>query len=204
MPPPSHTHTRTLSCPAPAPSAGLGEPTIRDLNDEINKLFREKYHWERRIVELGGPDYTKAAHGVSSDGMELPGRRGYKYFGAARTLPGVRELFEEAAAAPVKASAAALTARVDPAYFGYCDQHEVERLEQAEAVAEAEARARAREQWRASRPAAAEPSQEAAEADGNLSAAMATGRAFVHVPAHADVQEALLQKKRAELLARFT
>jgi hypothetical protein len=34
---------------------------IRDLNDEINKLMREKGHWERRIVELGGPDYSRAA-----------------------------------------------------------------------------------------------------------------------------------------------
>ena len=34
---------------------------IRDLNDEINKLIREKGHWERRIVQLGGPDYAKNA-----------------------------------------------------------------------------------------------------------------------------------------------
>ena len=35
----------------------LGESRIRDLNDEINKLFREKGHWERRIKELGGANY---------------------------------------------------------------------------------------------------------------------------------------------------
>jgi len=38
---------------------GLGEHRLRDLNDEINKLLRERVHWERRIVELGGPNYTK-------------------------------------------------------------------------------------------------------------------------------------------------
>lgn len=37
--------------------AGLGEFRIRDLNDEINKLLREKRHWEDRIKELEGPDY---------------------------------------------------------------------------------------------------------------------------------------------------
>ena len=37
--------------------AGLGEFRIRDLNDEINKLLREKRHWQDRILELGGPDY---------------------------------------------------------------------------------------------------------------------------------------------------
>lgn len=39
-------------------SAGLGEFRIRDLNDEINKLLREKRYWEERIKELGGPDYA--------------------------------------------------------------------------------------------------------------------------------------------------
>lgn len=39
-------------------AAGLGEFRIRDLNDEINKLLREKGHWEVRIKELGGPDYA--------------------------------------------------------------------------------------------------------------------------------------------------
>lgn len=38
---------------------------IRDLNDEINKLIREKGHWERRIVELGGPDYSKVGPKVT-------------------------------------------------------------------------------------------------------------------------------------------
>ncbi len=45
---------------------------IRDLNDEINKLMREKSHWERRIVELGGPDYSRAAPRVTdSRGREV-------------------------------------------------------------------------------------------------------------------------------------
>ncbi|CEI89809.1 Putative Arg-6 protein, mitochondrial [Rhizopus microsporus] len=36
----------------------LSDYQVRDLNDEINKLMGQKYHWEKRIVELGGPDYT--------------------------------------------------------------------------------------------------------------------------------------------------
>jgi pre-mRNA-splicing factor ISY1 len=35
-------------------NAGLGEFRIRDLNDQINKLLREKRHWEYRIHQLGG------------------------------------------------------------------------------------------------------------------------------------------------------
>lgn len=38
-------------------AAGLGEFRIRDLNDHINKLLREKQHWQDRIKELGGADY---------------------------------------------------------------------------------------------------------------------------------------------------
>lgn len=73
---------------------------IRDLNDEINKLIREKSHWERRIVELGGPNYAKIAPKVTdSEGKllaEASGRgAGYRYFGAAKQLPGVKELFEK-------------------------------------------------------------------------------------------------------------
>lgn len=33
---------------------GLDEHRVRDLNDAINKLIREKGHWERQIKKLGG------------------------------------------------------------------------------------------------------------------------------------------------------
>ena len=71
-------------------NASLGEHRIRDINDRINKLFREKRHWERRIKELGGKDYSK-----SSKGYGGYGHGAYLYFGAAKDLPGVRELFSD-------------------------------------------------------------------------------------------------------------
>uniref|UniRef100_A0A8C9NFL3 Pre-mRNA-splicing factor ISY1 homolog n=2 Tax=Serinus canaria TaxID=9135 RepID=A0A8C9NFL3_SERCA len=40
-------------------NTGLGEFRIRDLNDEINELLREKGYWQNRIKELGGPDYAR-------------------------------------------------------------------------------------------------------------------------------------------------
>ena len=36
----------------------LGEHSLRDLNDEINQKMREKYHWNKRIKELGGLDFN--------------------------------------------------------------------------------------------------------------------------------------------------
>ncbi|GJD07642.1 Pre-mRNA-splicing factor ISY1 [Galdieria sulphuraria] len=75
---------------------GLGESRIRDVNDQINKLLREKYHWERRIRELGGPDYSRSALPVGEgEAIQIRGSKGYYYFGAARELPGVKELLKE-------------------------------------------------------------------------------------------------------------
>ena len=34
-------------------NAGLGEHKIREINDYINKLIKEKIHWEDRIRQLG-------------------------------------------------------------------------------------------------------------------------------------------------------
>ena len=52
-------------------NAGLGEFRIRDLNDEINKLLREKVHWERRIIELGGRDMRRKSRMLDKEGKEV-------------------------------------------------------------------------------------------------------------------------------------
>jgi len=75
-------------------NASLGEHKIRDLNDRINKLFREKRHWERRIKELGGHSYAYRMNNKNLEGMSVGSAGGYLYFGAAKDLPGVRELLE--------------------------------------------------------------------------------------------------------------
>jgi len=74
--------------------AGLTDYEVRDLNDEINKLMREKRHWENQIIALGGANYRRNVAMLDNDGKEVPGTKGYKYFGRAKDLPGVRELFE--------------------------------------------------------------------------------------------------------------
>jgi pre-mRNA-splicing factor ISY1 len=84
-------------------NASLGEHRIRDINDEINSLLKEKSKWEDKIRDLGGPDYKSAALALAKsanfdmDGLEIPGTDGYKYFGAAKNLPKVRELFQKEA-----------------------------------------------------------------------------------------------------------
>ena len=105
-------------------NAGLGEFRIRDLNDEINKALREKRHWEARILELGGNDLRKKSRMLDREGQEVPGSRGYKYFGAARELPGVRELFENEAPVAPKKTRAELMRDIDAAYYGFRDDED--------------------------------------------------------------------------------
>lgn len=80
----------------------LSEFQIRDLNDEINKLMREKYVWEIQLKKLGGPNYLRSGGGQTifdAEGNEVPvvigeGHGGYKYYGRARELPDVKELID--------------------------------------------------------------------------------------------------------------
>jgi len=104
-------------------NGSLGEHKIRDLNDEINKLLREKKHWERQIKLLGGADYEKdGARITDADGKRALGSGGYFYFGAAKELPGVRELFQEMTAPSLpKTTRFELYQQVDADYYGYRD-----------------------------------------------------------------------------------
>ncbi|XP_003739901.1 pre-mRNA-splicing factor ISY1 homolog [Galendromus occidentalis] len=130
-------------------NAGLGEYRIRDLNDEINKLLREKSHWEDRIKELGGPDYAKVGPKMlDAEGREVPGNRSYKYFGAAKDLPGVRELFELEPPRRARKTRGELMKHIDPDYYGYLDEDDGVLLP-LEAQAELVARKKEIEAWKA-------------------------------------------------------
>ena len=103
----------------------LSDFQLRDLNDELNKLFREKWQWEKRIRELGGPNYMRGGGKVvDEEGRVIEGGgKGYRYFGRARELPGVKELFEAAAQRSTEdkkpETRADLRLRVDAGYYGY-------------------------------------------------------------------------------------
>ncbi|KAF3955027.1 hypothetical protein CMV_019705 [Castanea mollissima] len=132
---------------------GLGEHRLRDLNDEINKLIREKSHWERRIVELGGPNYAKHApkmtdlEGNIVDVPNPSGRGpGYRYFGAAKKLPGVRELFEKPPELRKRRTRYDIYKRIDASYYGYRDDEDGV-LERVEGPAEEKMRAEVLEEW---------------------------------------------------------
>lgn len=123
-------------------NAALGEHKVRELNDDINKLMKKKHYWEIRIRELGG-NVPMGKQLYDIDGKELPGAPGYRYYGAAKELPGVRELFAEQEefqsgnSKKSKRSRAELYQHITPDYYGFRDDEDGQ-LEPLEATQEAE------------------------------------------------------------------
>lgn len=112
----------------------LSDYQIRDLNDEINKLMREKHMWEVQIRNMGGPNYMRGGGKIYDEqGREIPGGgKGYKYFGRAKELPGVKELFEAALnkgreEKPLQ-ERNDMRKNVDAAYYGYAPDEETEEM----------------------------------------------------------------------------
>merc|ERR1712176_1492865 len=131
-------------------NAALGEHRIRDLNDEINKDLREKKYWDEQIKTLGGPDYAALApKEVETYGAELASHTGYKYFGAAKDLPGVRELFEtEIVPEAPRKTRKQLFKNIQPDYYGWRDEEDGMLL-LAESEAEIDAVAKEVARWTA-------------------------------------------------------
>lgn len=196
-------------------NGALGEHKIRDLNDHINKLIREKSHWERQIKILGGPDYsTSGARITDADGRTAMGAEGYHYFGAARELPGVRELFEKTAETEIKRKRHDLHKCIDADYYGYRDDEDGI-LEQLEARFEKKARKEAEDVWlknqrdvlTAKYEMLKQPIPEGEEPVINRvddSNSEDIFRAHVALPSQASIEKLLVEKKKKELLAKYS
>ncbi|XP_006004458.1 pre-mRNA-splicing factor ISY1 homolog [Latimeria chalumnae] len=203
-------------------NAGLGEFRIRDLNDEINKLLREKGHWEVRIKELGGPDYARVGPKMlDHEGKEVPGNKGYKYFGAAKDLPGVRELFEKEPLPPPRKTRAELMKDIDAEYYGYRDEDDgvlvpLEQEREKQVIAEAV------ERWKVERESRlVQGDKEEEEEEINIYAVKEDESdeesseplegeegqqkfiAHVPVPSQKEIEEALVRRKKMELLQKY-
>ncbi|XBI25421.1 hypothetical protein VPH35_050361 [Triticum aestivum] len=107
---------------------GLGEHHLSDLNDQINKLLHERGHWERLILELGGHDYSRSSNvalmtNLDGNIIAIPnpsGRGpGYRYFGAAKNLPGIHELFDKPPEVRKRGTRYGIHKRISGGYCGY-------------------------------------------------------------------------------------
>ncbi|CAM9430475.1 unnamed protein product [Pylaiella littoralis] len=198
-------------------NAGAGEHKIRDLNDQINKLLRERTHWDKRIVELGGPDYAaNAPKSYDADGRELPGGGGYMYFGAAKDLPGVRELFHKSDVENPRRTRKDMYQFITPDYYGYRDEEDGV-LVAKEAVTEKRKVQEAVLEWQAEKRRRVEDGEEeeggaddedVQDVQGQAAAAASAAtsaqvRAHVPVPSQDAIKEAILKRKKLALLKRL-
>ncbi|KAK8929289.1 Pre-mRNA-splicing factor ISY1 [Metarhizium anisopliae] len=175
----------------------LSDYQIRDLNDEINKLMREKHMWEIQIRNLGGPNYMRTAGRIyDEEGREIPGGgKGYKYFGRAKELPGVKELFDAAKAKAARKEDKPLEDRrdlrrnVDAAYYGYAPGEEDDAL----LAYEAEKERLAVENLLKNGP------QEPPEGWEALPGDTGDGQVWV-LPTMEEVQQELVERRRQKLL----
>ncbi|KAI9732927.1 MAG: NineTeen Complex (NTC) component [Claussenomyces sp. TS43310] len=175
----------------------LSDFMIRDLNDEINKAMREKHMWEVQIRNLGGPNYMRGGGRVyDEEGREIPGAgKGYRYFGRARELPGVKELFESTSKPredkPLE-SRADLRRQVDASYYGYNLDEEDGTLLEYEARKEKEAFENLLQSGDGEAPAGWEP----------LPGDKGDGEGW-RVPSMEEVQEELVERRRRRLLDKL-
>ncbi|CAI6093794.1 unnamed protein product [Clonostachys chloroleuca] len=175
--------------------SALSDYQIRDLNDELNKLMREKHMWEVQIRNLGGPNYMRGrAKMYDEQGREIPGGgKGYKYFGRAKELPGVKELFEAAQSKgqdekPLE-DRKELRKVVDAAYYGYAPNEEDEALLEYEAEKEKLAVTNLLKTG----------AQDAPEGWVPLPGNAGDGRAW-ELPTLEEVQQELIERRRQKLL----
>ncbi|ODA76473.1 hypothetical protein RJ55_07743 [Drechmeria coniospora] len=178
----------------------LSDYQIRDLNDEINKLMREKHMWEVQIRNLGGPNYMRGGGRVYDEqGREVPGGgKGYKYFGRAKELPGVKELFEAARTKTDKKEEQQQKGQgtwrnANAAYYGYGPDQETEELLRYEAAKETEARDNALKST----------AREAPDGWQALPGDSGDGQVVWVLPTMEQVQEELLERRRQKLLRQL-
>jgi len=204
-------------------NAALGEHRIRDLNDEINKELREKNYWDVQIKALGGPDHAAMkAKEQEANGEELSGNSGYKYFGAAKDLPGVRELFEkeEPPEAPRK-TRKQLFKGIQPDYYGWRDdedgmlglveaakEHELVELELQRWKAEQATKPAKKRKTESGAPLApavplAQARQGGVADEVSLAEIAQNFKSYVDVPTMQDIERLILEKKKQTLLKRY-
>jgi len=179
----------------------LEEHKIRDLNDHINKLIREKAHWEHRIVELGGPNHFSGP-AVSEEGddgaIRAPG--GYYYFGAAKNLPGVQDLLKPKKSDDSKRTRYDMYQAIDSDYYGYRDDEDG-LLESLENQVEQKLKKEALLDWELAQIQKFGTTAVDQEVEKMNSAA--NFKSHVALPSDDEIEQLLLKRRKEEILRKY-
>jgi pre-mRNA-splicing factor ISY1 len=102
---------------------------LRELNESLNKLFREKRAWEYQIKSLGGNDYINFGKDLSNTGVvgsytDESGKAvtGYRYFGRAKDLPDVKPLLRSSSQTKTTKPTNQHQDLLPNLYYGYFDE----------------------------------------------------------------------------------
>lgn len=153
-----------------------------------------------------GPKVTDSEGRAVADSGRGPG---YRYFGAAKQLPGVKELFEREAPRQVRRTRADMHRAIDADYYGFRDEEDGI-LEKVEAEAEVGMRRAAIEEWqeREAERQAAFAAIGGAGGDGQGEggeggAAASQFVAYVPLPDQKEIEQKVLESKKAHLLSQY-
>ncbi|VDL66372.1 unnamed protein product, partial [Nippostrongylus brasiliensis] len=137
-----------------------------------------------------------SARELDKEGREVASNRGYKYFGAAKDLPGVRELFEESKELEqMRKTRAELMKNVDADYYGYLDDDDgllipLEKEEEKRSIEQAE--------------------KDSDGEDIDTKESIVVGEdgkqmtiKHVLVPSQSDIEEMIIERKKKELMEKY-
>ena len=164
----------------------MGEHEIRELNDEINHRLREKWHWNKRIHELGGLDYNviERKRQIEEGDTQMGG---YRYFGAAKNLPGVQELLEKKKAKIAKKTEENIYKNITPDYYGWRDDEDGVLLEVEEKATQKLYGSRKKQRT----------------GEGKDDELTFVDPDYLNVPSQEEISEALLEHKKKALLSKY-
>lgn len=173
---------------------------VRTLNDEINEGIERIRVWDERIRELGGlsrrsqrriEEFEAATAGTSANEQLLLQFEGKYYFGRARELPEVQDFLqqrqvidkESAELSRLRKQRAEMYAQVDHVYYGLIDEQQAAaiKLEEEDNFG-----------------------VEAEDVNVNSNVDLLTLREGLNVPTQEQVQEYLLERRKGELLKKYT
>lgn len=169
--------------------ASLTDFQVRDLNDEINKLQKEKHMWELQLKNIGGTNYIRFQGNMTdSEGRVVGSHKGYRYYGRAKELPGIKELFSELAAPQKQKKTKKDLAELDldSSYYGYRDEEDPALLA-----------------YEADREELARANLLAEDSGSNSRWNIASIPIFAELPSRAEIENILVDKRKAILLAKY-